>query len=279
MSNHLLRLFLKEAALVKNLTSSRTKFCLFWNDKPKSIVLCKIDAEHRRSLKASDLASLSESMRSILKGMEENLVNAAETGSRELFKRICVFCGSRSGNRTSFSEAALDLGKKLAERKIDLVYGGGSVGLMGLISKAVYDGGCHVLGVIPTALLPSEILGESIGEVKRVADMHERKSEMAKNADAFIALPGGYGTMEELLEIIAWSQLGIHHKPVGILNVDGYYNDLIQLFDKGVREGFIEDSASHIVISADNAEELLRKMEAKAGEERRREANKKRRSS
>ncbi|XP_042424356.1 probable cytokinin riboside 5'-monophosphate phosphoribohydrolase LOG4 [Zingiber officinale] len=125
----------------------------------------------------------------------------------------------------------------------------------------------------------SEILGESIGEVKRVADMHERKSEMAKNADAFIALPDGYGTMEELLEIIAWSQLGIHHKPVGILNVDGYYNDLIQLFDKGVREGFIEDSASHIVISADNAEELLRKMEAKAEEERRREANKKRRSS
>ncbi|KAG6536097.1 hypothetical protein ZIOFF_001141 [Zingiber officinale] len=124
-----------------------------------------------------------------------------------------------------------------------------------------------------------QILVESIGEVKRVADMHERKLEMAKNAYAFIDLPGGYGTMEELLEIIAWSQLGIHHKPVGILNVDGYYNDLIQLFDKGVREGLIEDSASHIVISADNAEELLRKMEAKAGEERRREANKKRRSS
>ncbi|KAG6501114.1 hypothetical protein ZIOFF_040982 [Zingiber officinale] len=148
---------------------------------------------------------------------------------------------------------------------------------------------CAIIGGFPDKLFEKssfllwaikfQILGESIGEVKRVTDMHERKSEMVKNADAFIALPGGYGTMEELLEIIAWSQLGIHHKLVGILNVDGYYNDLIQLFDKGVREGFIEDSVSHIVISADNAEELPRKMEAKAGEERRREANKKRRSS
>ncbi|WOL11688.1 putative cytokinin riboside 5'-monophosphate phosphoribohydrolase LOG4 [Canna indica] len=199
--------------------------------------------------------------------MEENqLENAVGSGIKGRFKRICVFCGSRSGNRASFSEAALDLGKKLVERKIDLVYGGGSVGLMGLISKAVFDGGCHVLGVIPPALLPSEISGETIGELKRVADMHERKSEMAKNADAFIALPGGYGTMEELLEVIAWFQLGIHDKPVGILNVDGYYNDLLALFEKGVKEGFIEDSASHIIISADNAEELIRKMEVDVGE-------------
>ncbi|XP_064949922.1 probable cytokinin riboside 5'-monophosphate phosphoribohydrolase LOG4 isoform X2 [Musa acuminata AAA Group] len=147
------------------------------------------------------------------------------------------------------------------ERKIDLVYGGGSVGLMGLISKTVLDGGCHVLGVIPTSVLPSEVSGESIGEVKVVADMHERKSEMAKHADAFIALPGGYGTMEELLEIVAWYQLGIHDKPVGLLNVDGYYDSLLALFDKGVEEGFIEGSARHIVVSAENAEELIRRME------------------
>ncbi|KAK1313719.1 Cytokinin riboside 5'-monophosphate phosphoribohydrolase LOG1 [Acorus calamus] len=168
---------------------------------------------------------------------------------------------SRSGNRTSFSDAALQLGNQLVERKIDLVYGGGSVGLMGLISQTVFNGGCHVLGVIPKALMPHEISGETIGEVKIVADMHERKSEMSRHADAFIALPGGYGTMEELLEMITWSQLGIHEKPVGLLNVDGYYNSLLSLFDKGVEEGFIERSARHIVVSAETAEELIRKME------------------
>ncbi|CAN1217612.1 Cytokinin riboside 5'-monophosphate phosphoribohydrolase LOG8 [Linum perenne] len=135
-------------------------------------------------------------------------------GSSSQFKRICVFCGSNSGNRQVFSEAAVQLGDELVKRKIDLVYGGGSVGLMGLISQKVHDGGCHVLGVIPKALMPIEISGEPVGEVRTVADMHERKAAMAKEADAFIALPGGYGTMEELLEMITWSQLGIHKKPV-----------------------------------------------------------------
>uniref|UniRef100_A0A804M2B1 Cytokinin riboside 5'-monophosphate phosphoribohydrolase n=1 Tax=Zea mays TaxID=4577 RepID=A0A804M2B1_MAIZE len=129
-------------------------------------------------------------------------------------RTICVFCGSRPGNRPSFSAAALDLGKQLVERQMNLVYGGGSGGLMGLVSKAVYEGGRHVLGVIPTALLPEEVSGETLGEVKVVRDMHQRKAEMAKHADAFIALPGGYGTIEELLEIIAWAQLGIHSKPL-----------------------------------------------------------------
>ncbi|KAH0450366.1 hypothetical protein IEQ34_021058 [Dendrobium chrysotoxum] len=180
------------------------------------------------------------------------------------FRRICVFCGSSSGNRPSFSAATLELGKQLIDRKIDLIYGGGSVGLMGLISHTFF----LEKSIIPRALLQYEISGETIGEVKTVSDMHERKSEMAKHADAFIALPefdskykGGYGTMEELLEIIAWSQLGIHEKPVGLLNVDGYYNSLLALFDKGVEEGFIENSAKHIVVSADNAEELMRKLE------------------
>ncbi|XP_040995554.1 cytokinin riboside 5'-monophosphate phosphoribohydrolase LOG1-like isoform X4 [Juglans microcarpa x Juglans regia] len=147
------------------------------------------------------------------------------------------------------------------DRKIDLVYGGGSVGLMGLISRTVFNGGCHVLGVIPKALLRHEISGEAIGEVKIVSGMHQRKAEMAKHADAFIALPGGYGTMEELLEMISWSQLGIHDKPVGLLNVDGYYNGLLALFDKGVEEGFIESSASHLLIITNTAEELVKKME------------------
>ncbi|XP_076919551.1 cytokinin riboside 5'-monophosphate phosphoribohydrolase LOG8-like [Bidens hawaiensis] len=132
---------------------------------------------------------------------------------------------------------------------------------MGMVSQRVFDGGCHVLGVIPKALVPLEISGETVGEVRIVSDMHERKAEMARESDAFIALPGGYGTMEEVLEMITWSQLGIHKKPVGLLNVDGYYNNLLALFDNGVKEGFIKPIARDIVLSASNALELLTKME------------------
>lgn len=184
-----------------------------------------------------------------------------ESNARSKFNRICVFCGSNQGHRKVFSDAAVDLGNELISRKIDLVYGGGSIGLMGLISQRVYDGGCHVLGVIPRALVPVEISGASVGDVKIVSDMHERKAEMARQADAFIALPGGYGTMEETLEMITWLQLGIHKKPVGLLNVDGYYDCLLALFDNGVDEGFIKPSARNIFLSASNAKELLDKME------------------
>ncbi|PIN11829.1 hypothetical protein CDL12_15554 [Handroanthus impetiginosus] len=177
------------------------------------------------------------------------------------FKKVCVFCGSNLGYRKIFSDAALDLGRELVTRKMDLIYGGGSIGLMGLVSQTVYDGGCNVLGVIPTALVPIEISGHAVGDVLVVSDMHERKAEMARRADAFIALPGGYGTMEELLEIITWSQLGIHNKPVGILNIDGYYDCLLGIFDKGVEEGFIKQSARNIVISAKTPEDLIKKME------------------
>ncbi|XP_030448611.1 cytokinin riboside 5'-monophosphate phosphoribohydrolase LOG8 [Syzygium oleosum] len=180
---------------------------------------------------------------------------------RRKFQRVCVFCGSNSGHRQVFSDAALELGDELVKRKMDLVYGGGSVGLMGLISQKVFDGGCHVLGVIPKALMPLEISGQTVGEVRTVLDMHERKAVMAREADAFIALPGGYGTMEETLEMITWSQLGIHKKPVGLLNVEGYYNSLLALFDNGVKEGFIKPSARDIVLSAPTAKELMIKME------------------
>lgn len=147
------------------------------------------------------------------------------------------------------------------ERNIDLVYGGGSIGLMGLISQAVYDGGRHVLGVIPKTLMPREITGETVGEVRAVSGMHQRKAEMARQADAFIALPGGYGTLEELLEVITWAQLGIHDKPVGLLNVDGYYNSLLSFIDKAVDEGFVTPAARHIIVSAHTAHELMCKLE------------------
>ncbi|KAK6776607.1 hypothetical protein RDI58_027608 [Solanum bulbocastanum] len=177
------------------------------------------------------------------------------------FKKICVFCGSSPGKKSGYKEAAVELGKELVSRNIDLVYGGGSIGLMGLVSQAVYSGGRHVLGVIPRTLMPREITGETVGEVKAVADMHQRKAEMAKHSDAFIALPGGYGTLEELLEVIAWSQLGIHDKPVGLLNVDGYYNSLLAFIDKAVEEGFICPNARQIFVSAPTAKELVNKLE------------------
>ncbi|KAG5052461.1 hypothetical protein AAZX31_02G184900 [Glycine max] len=182
-----------------------------------------------------------------------------ETKSK--FKRICVYCGSSSGNKASYQEAAVELGKEMVERRIDLVYGGGSVGLMGLVSQAVHDGGRHVLGVIPKSLMPREITGDPIGEVRAVSDMHQRKAEMARQADAFIALPGGYGTLEELLEIITWAQLGIHSKPVGLLNVEGFYNSLLSFIDKAVDEGFISPKARRIIVSAPTAKDLVRELE------------------
>ncbi|XP_077246222.1 cytokinin riboside 5'-monophosphate phosphoribohydrolase LOG3-like [Tasmannia lanceolata] len=177
------------------------------------------------------------------------------------FKRVCVFCGSSPGKKSSYQIAAIQLGNELVERNIDLVYGGGSVGLMGHVSQAVYDGGRHVLGIIPKTLMPREITGETVGEVRAVSGMHQRKAEMARQADAFIALPGGYGTLEELLEVITWAQLGIHEKPVGLLNVDGYYNCLLSFIDKAVDEGFITPSARLIIVSSQNAHELMRKLE------------------
>ncbi|KAL8240084.1 hypothetical protein R6Q59_013439 [Mikania micrantha] len=204
------------------------------------------------------------------------------------FSRICVFCGSSSGKNPVYRQAAVQLGNQLVERKIDLVYGGGSIGLMGLVSKAVFDGGCHVIGVIPKVLMSKEIIGDNIGEVRPVLDMHERKAEMARQADAFIALPGGYGTLEELLEVITWAQLGIHKKPVkvaftcffienhvvlsvcytsfyklqiGLLNVEGYYNSLLSFIDKAVDEGFVTPNARRIIVSAQTAHELLSKLE------------------
>jgi len=183
------------------------------------------------------------------------------TGAESGFKRICVFCGSRSGNKSVYMDVAMALGKELVQRKIDLVYGGGSIGLMGKISETVHAGGNHVIGVIPRALMPSEVCGQTVGETIAVDDMHQRKAEMARLADAFIALPGGYGTLEELLEIITWSQLGIHAKPVGLLNVNCYYDALLTLFDKAVEEGFLSIAGRRILVSAPTATELLDKME------------------
>ncbi|PHU00655.1 putative cytokinin riboside 5'-monophosphate phosphoribohydrolase LOGL2 [Capsicum chinense] len=126
------------------------------------------------------------------------------------FKRICVFCGSSQGKKSIYQDVDIGLGKELVSRNIDLVYGGGSIGLMDLVSQAVHDGCRHVIGVIPKKLMPRELIGEKVGEVKVVADIHQRKVEMARHSDAFITLSGGYGTLDELLKVINWAQLGIH---------------------------------------------------------------------
>ncbi|CDP07311.1 unnamed protein product [Coffea canephora] len=184
-----------------------------------------------------------------------------EEAAKSRFRSVCVFCGSSSGKRNCYRDAALELGQELVARRLDLVYGGGSVGLMGLVSQEVHRGGRHVLGVIPKTLMCKEITGETVGEVRPVANMHQRKAEMARQSDCFIALPGGYGTLEELLEVITWAQLGIHDKPVGLLNVEGYYNNLLTFIDKAVEDGFIKPSQRHIIVSAPNAKELLQKLE------------------
>ncbi|XP_074294503.1 putative cytokinin riboside 5'-monophosphate phosphoribohydrolase LOG6 [Silene latifolia] len=177
------------------------------------------------------------------------------------FKSVCVFCGSSAGKRDSYGVAAVELGQELVARRLNLVYGGGSIGLMGLVSKTVHKGGCHVTGIIPKPLMGKEITGEPVGEVKEVADMHQRKAEMVNSSDCFIALPGGYGTLEELLEVISWAQLGIHDKPVGILNVDGFYNSFLTFIDKIVDDEFAKPSQRHILVSASSVQELVQKLE------------------
>ena len=147
-------------------------------------------------------------------------------------KSICVFCGSSSGDNPNFLHAANDLGKYLAENKIKLVYGGASVGLMGAIANSVLINGGQVIGVLPRFLQSKEIAHDGLSELIVCNSMHERKTKMFELAEGFIALPGGYGTLEEVLEMLTWQQLGLHKFPIGFLNVDGFYNCLITFFDE-----------------------------------------------
>src|SRR5512146_155412 len=142
-------------------------------------------------------------------------------------KRICVFCGSNTGTRLAYVEAAQRLGVILAERKLGLVYGGGKVGLMGKLADAVLGAGGEVIGVIPQKLMRKEIAHAGLTDLRVVNSMHERKAMMAELSDAFIAMPGGFGTFEEFCEMVTWAQLGVHRKPCGLLNIEGYYDHLL----------------------------------------------------
>jgi uncharacterized protein (TIGR00730 family) len=170
---------------------------------------------------------------------------------------VCVFCGSREGTRPSYAEAARLVGKTLARRGIGVVYGGGRVGLMGAVADAVLEEGGEVVGVIPEALLAREIAHEGLTKLHVVDSMYERKRLMAGLSDGFVTLPGGYGTFEEFLEVLSWAQLGIHRKPCGLLDVDGYYDPLATLFDEAVKEGFVPPHHRLLVLMKRDPESLL----------------------
>jgi uncharacterized protein (TIGR00730 family) len=164
-------------------------------------------------------------------------------------KRICVFCGSNTGTRPEYAAAARALGGELVARDIGLVFGGGCVGLMGEIADAVLAAGGHVIGVIPHTLVARELAHRGVQDLRVVSSMHERKALMAELSDSFVAMPGGFGTFEELCEVITWTQLGLHRKRCGLLNVAGFYDPLLRLFDHAVREGFIKPSNLEIVVA------------------------------
>lgn len=188
--------------------------------------------------------------------------NQPSPSPRSNLKRVSVFCGSREGIRPLYADVARALGRALLERRIGLVYGGGSVGLMGTISETVESGGGEVIGVIPSALLAREVGRTDIGELRVVRSMHERKSLMVKISDGFIALPGGFGTFEEFCEIVTWAQLGLHFKPVGLLNIDAYFDPLLEQFDRAVTEGFLHPENRAIILHESDPERLLNLMAA-----------------
>ena len=175
-------------------------------------------------------------------------------------KNITVFCGSNSGFRTEYAEAARILARLFAGRNIRLVYGGGNVGLMGIIADELMKAGGEVIGIIPEALDKKEVGHRAITELRVVGSMHERKAQMAELADGFIAMPGGIGTFEDFFEILTWAQLGFHKKPCAILNISGYYDGLLTLCDTAVQEGFLRPAHRRLILEDSNPESLLEKM-------------------
>ena len=177
-------------------------------------------------------------------------------------KAICVYCGANAGVNPVYAEAARALGRALVENNLSLVYGGGKVGLMGVIADEVLRLGGEVTGVIPTALVEREVGHTGLTRQFIVKDMHERKAMMAKLADGFIAMPGGMGTLEELFEMLTWSQLGIHAKPIGLLNVDGFYDGLTGFIEHASVQGFIRPQHAALMMSSPDGQALLQMLKA-----------------
>ncbi|MEM6291000.1 MAG: TIGR00730 family Rossman fold protein [Myxococcota bacterium] len=179
-----------------------------------------------------------------------------------MLRRLCVYCGSSPGANEAITKATVELGVALASRGTELVYGGGAVGLMGLVADTVLAGGGRVTGVIPTRLFSSEVAHRGLTELIEVNTMHERKQAMFDHADGFLALPGGFGTLEELAEIVTWAQIGVHGKPVGLLNVDGYYDALVAWLDRAVTDGFLSDANRNRLRWDATVDGLLAKLDA-----------------
>lgn len=177
-------------------------------------------------------------------------------------RAVCVYCGSNFGVRDAYRQAAEGLGRLLAQRGIELIYGGGRVGLMGAIADATLAAGGRVMGVIPSALARLEVEHPGITELREVETMHERKALMAERADAFIALPGGLGTLDELFEIVTWAQLGVHDKPCGLLEVGGYYQPLLTFLDRQVEEGFVRAEHRNLLLVDESPARLLDRLAA-----------------
>jgi uncharacterized protein (TIGR00730 family) len=182
------------------------------------------------------------------------------TATPRSFRKLCVFCGSSHGADPVYAEAAKSVGTELARRGIGLVYGGGNVGLMGVVADAVLAGGGHATGVIPEALMAKELGHTGLQDLRIVKTMHERKAMMAELADGFIALPGGIGTFEEFFEIVTWAQLGFHSKPCALLNVKGFYDPLLRLVDHAIEERFVKEKQRAIIIAEPEINTLLERM-------------------
>ena len=181
-----------------------------------------------------------------------------------LLRRICVFCGSNAGNRDEYRAATVAFAAELVRRRIGVVYGGAGVGLMGVLADAVVSGGGEAIGVIPGALVDREIAHPGLTKLHVVESMHERKAMMASLADAFVALPGGFGTFEEFCEAVTWTQLGLHQKRCGLLNVAGFYDSLLALFDRAVLDGFLKPQNRALVASEADPAALLDRLSAPA---------------
>ena len=177
-----------------------------------------------------------------------------------MLHRVCIFCGSSTGVRREYREAAEAIAIQLARRRVDVVFGGGCVGLMGVVADTALAHGGHVIGVIPSAMVAREIAHRGLPDLRIVSSMHERKALMASLSDAFIALPGGFGTFEEFCEVVTWTQLGLHRKPCGLLNVAGYYDPLVALFDRAVSDGFIRAENRGIVVTESDPEALIHRL-------------------
>lgn len=186
-----------------------------------------------------------------------------------MLERLCVFCGSRVGNDPLYLERTRTLGAALARRGVGLVYGAGHIGLMGVLADAVLEQGGEAIGVIPQALVDRELAHRGLTKLHVVAGMHERKALMAALADAFLALPGGYGTADETFEMLTWNQLKIHKKPVGVLNVKGFFDPLLAWIDRCIQDDFLKPRYREFLLVDDDVERLLDALSAKPSSERR----------